>query len=77
MGRKLVNEFCEFFRAVRLKTVVRQTDITSRKVIHLFCFIDGVDNVVCGKAYYMAIIRLWFLSFRHEGISVARYVYPG
>ena len=40
LGRKLVNEFCEFFRAVRLKTVVCHTDITSRKVIHLFCFIE-------------------------------------
>ena len=36
-GRKLVNEFYEFFRAVILKTGVCHTDIASRKVILLFC----------------------------------------
>ena len=35
LGKKLVNKFCELFRADRLKTVVWHTDISSLKVMLL------------------------------------------
>ena len=70
-GKKLVNEFCEFFRAGTLKTEVCHGDIKSRKVILLFCSIETVrqsgmrENALHGYNWDLVSV------VRHQRISVA------